>query len=502
MTDPARAPTLSGGRPSTARLDSPGLGATLLVLLVVVLAVFAGISGILIRPWSPPPTGPNPSSLPIRHVVIVMMENRAFDNLFGSYCPTAGPGCPTAVNGFPPHTCVPYAPTDPSLGCIRPYPVASDTVSTPDISHEWNSTHQAIDGGAMDGFYYAEQGSLIPFGYYNATTIPLYYDLAQEYGLGESFFSSALSYSLPNHWYLLAGQAPRLSVNVSTLQTAYEKETYLSEANGTRTVQDLLNATPSVSWKYYDWILANYSRAIAGHPGASDGSAYDYWNPLAARAESYSSWYASHFVARSQFFPDASSGQLPNISYVIPSLAFSDHAPAVLANGQAFVASIVDAVEASPEWNSTAVFISWDDYGGFFDHVAPPMIDALGLSFRVPLLVVSPYTPKGVVVNTLGYFDSLLHFVEWRFGLGCLTVRDCHAPLPLDYFDFRLAPRAPMLFPTSAVNASYPMSPLADGGGVVALSVGDGTGCSIFCVNPRSWDIGPAPPDTPVDVLD
>jgi phospholipase C len=468
------------------------------VIGVVALALAAGWAGIVVHPWSRPPTGPNPRDVPIRHVVVLMMENRAFDDLFGAYCPNQGPFCPTAVNGIPPGTCVPYDPSDRALGCIAPYPFASNELPTDDPPHEWNSSHQAIDGGAMDGFYNAEHSGIVPFGYYNASTVPVYYDLAQEYGLGEDFFSSALSYSLPNHWYLLAGAAPPLSVNESALSSVTARHEYLNEANQTRTVQDLLNATPSVSWKYYDWVLPSYSTAINAHVGVVDASAYNYWSPLAARAESYTSWYDGHFVARDAFFADAASGQLPNISWVIPDFTFSDHPPADPASGMRYVASVVDALEAGPEWNSTALFLTWDDYGGFYDQVPPPLADPLGLSFRVPLVVVSPYTAPGTVVDDLGSFDSLLHFVEWKFGLGCLTPRDCGAPLPLGYFDFQHAPRAPVMFPTDPANATYPYVPSS----TAALADEFTRSCGEFCIDPTEWDTGPPPASATVDDVD
>jgi phospholipase C len=143
---------------------------------------------------------------------------------------------------------------------------------------------------------------------------------------------------------------------------------------------------------------------------------------------------------------------------VIPGATFSDHPQlANLSNGEAYVAQTIDAVERSPDWKSTAIFLTWDEYGGWYDGVAPPKVGDLGLGIRVPLLVISPYTPLGAVVNSLGDFDSLLHFVEWRFGLGCLTTIDCDAPLPFGYFNFNQTARAQIIFPTNYTKATYPM---------------------------------------------
>jgi len=402
-----------------------------------------------------------PASTHIDHVVILMMENHAFDNYFGTYCPTTGAYCSSAVTGEPAGLCVPKDPTNASRGCVKPYYLGVSGFYTHDLAHTWNSTHSSINGGAMNGFYAAENSGNLPFGTFGGHALPIDWDIAEEYGLGDYFFSSVASYSLPNHWYLVASKAPANSVNLSTPTNGHQssayKHTYLNQANNTRTVEDLLNATPSVSWKYYDWSLPTYHKSIAG--GWGEIGAYNYWNPLAASAQSYTSTFDSHFVNRTGFFGDAANGTLPDISWVIPGATFSDH-PQLgnMSAGQSFIANVVDAVEESPDWSSTAIFITWDEYGGWYDGVAPPTVSSVGLGLRVPLLVISPYVPLGKVVSSLGDFQSLLHFVEWRFKLGCLGAADCQAPLPFGYFNFNQTARAPIIFPTNYTNASYPMS--------------------------------------------
>ncbi|MCI4325181.1 MAG: hypothetical protein L3K00_04790 [Thermoplasmata archaeon] len=439
-----------------------------------------------------------PANFPIHHIVVVVMENHAYDNLFGAYCQTYGPYCPDTANGIPSGTCIPYDTSNPSQGCITPYPYNASGLVTPSPPHEWNASVASIDDGRMDGFYSAEHTGLTPFGYYTGATLPDYWDMAEEFGLADNFFSSALSYSLPNHWYLLAGQAPPQSINTTVLANGgfQAKHAYLNASNQTETVEDLLNNSPSTTWKYYDWALPSYQAAINGAATVYSHSAYNYWNPLAAKYESYTQWYVHHFVSRSDFFNDTTAGQLPDVSWVIPDPSFSDHPPANLSLGESYVASVVDAVEASPDWNSTAIFLTWDDYGGFYDHVAPPSIDPLGLSFRVPLIVISPYTTAGLVVHSLGYFESILHFIEWRFGLGCITHRDCNAPLPLGFFDFQNPPRPPVFFPTSPPNATYPYHPPPPG------EAGLVHGGTMFVVNPNEWDTGPPSPNLTEDEID
>ncbi|MFI5415540.1 MAG: alkaline phosphatase family protein, partial [Candidatus Lutacidiplasmatales archaeon] len=341
--------------------ESPGGTPAIAVAFVLVLVV-ATVGPLLYFGGGP---APSTEPIPISHIVVVDMEYHAYDNLFGGYCTTVGPNCPTGANGVPAGTCVPRDPSNASMGCVVPYNYPASELSSLDPRHEWNATVASIDGGRMDGFYLAEQKGDLPFGHYNGSTIPVYWDMAQQFGLGDNFFSSALSYSLPNHWYLLAGAAPPQSVNTSVLTNGgfAAKHAYLNASNRTSTVQDLLNRSPSTTWKYYDWALPSYQTAInepviTGMPGA-----YSYWNPLAARYESYTQWYVNHFASRSSFFNDTASGQLPAVSWVIPDPSFSDHPPSNLTKGESFVASVVDAIESTPAWRSTAIFVTWDDYG-------------------------------------------------------------------------------------------------------------------------------------------
>jgi phospholipase C len=418
------------------------------------ILVFAAI-GLELAARAPASGAPPAFASKIDHVVFIFMENHAYDNLFAGYCLVLGPDCNGTANG------IPYGTQEPQLnasgGAVTPYNFTARNLTTPDQNHYYNATIESIDGGRMDGFLSAE-GTPRVFGHYNGSTVPVYWDLAQEYALGDNFFSSALSYSLPNHWYSLAGRAPTVGFDMPNNSTS-SRHDYLNESNSTRTIQDLLNNS-TVSWKYYDWPLDTYATAI-DQPGGTNppGSAYAFWNPLAARHESYDSYFVQHFANRTNLFTDIAAGALPDISWVIPQANFSDHPPANLSAGEAFVANVVDAIESSQYWGSTAIFLSWDDYGGFFDHVAPPALDPLGLSIRVPFLVISPYTRAGTIVHSLGYFESTLAFMEHRWSLGCLGPRDCGAPDLQDYFDFNMAPRAPILFDPSWTNDSYPMRP-------------------------------------------
>ena len=430
-----------------------GLAVVSLALLMPAMPNVAGPTGPTHRTVVGPPPGMfwGPASTPIQHVVTIVMENRAYDNYFGTYCQSLGPYCSSTGNGLAQGMCLPLDPLNPAGGCQPPFNFTAKQFQVNDMPHDYRSGASAWNRGYMNNFFRAE-GSTTTFGHYNATTIPIYWDMAEEYASGDNFFAANLSYSLPNHWYLLAGQAPNIS-EFSYLKNTSDRNAYLAQADATPSVVDLLNQS-SVSWRYYDYALASRSVAITG---ASWGSAYDYWNPLAAKAESYSGWLTTHFADRSQFLTDISSGTLPQASWLIPAANESDHPGYNLSYGESFVAQSVDAIEASPYWNSTAIFVIWDDYGGWYDHVAPPRLFSGLLSFRSPLLVISPYAKENYIGHQFTSFFSILRYTEWQFGIGCLTRLDCTATPMFDYFDFNQTARAPILFPVLWNQTVYPM---------------------------------------------
>ncbi|MCI4368709.1 MAG: PKD domain-containing protein, partial [Thermoplasmata archaeon] len=403
--------------------------------------------------------------LPIDHIVVVVMENHAYDNYYGTYCSVRGPYCSYTGNGLTPGICLPKNTHALSNGCIATYRFdnANVTHTVVDLAHHYVSSHSALDNGSMDNFFLAEGKQASTFAYFDGSQLPTYWELAEQYGLGDNFFSSTLAYSTPNHWYLVAGAAPLESQtdglkhpSPGTLSAG--ERLYLNQSNSTNAVEDLLSNS-SVSWKYYDWgITTTYAQAIHGTAGGGAvSSTFDYWNPMAAKAESYSPTMASHFVPLNQFTSDLRAGVLPNVSFVIPTFNDSDHPPASLVEGQRWLARMVNELERSPEWNTTAMFVTWDDYGGYYDHVVPPTVDAYGLSFRVPLLVVSPYARENYISHEFGYFESFLHLIEYRFGLPPLTARDAGASTLLDYFDFNAAPRAPWTVTPPPGAPTYPV---------------------------------------------
>jgi phospholipase C len=385
----------------------------------------------------------NTNNNPIKHIIIIMQENHAFDNYFGTY---------TGANGLPKNVCMPLDPDHATYNCVRPF--LSTNVSPADMPHGYLSSQIANNNGKMDGFMLAESENNNTMSYYDNKTIPYYWDLAKHYVLADNFFSSVSSYSLPNHWYAIAGQAPTISIYYGLTQkpqtaTPNEKQIakeYLREANHINTIADLFinhtisNTTTSITWKYY------YHNFTEGYEGAiRDGDAYDYWNPFAAKASSYTEKYASHFATRDQIFTDLRRSTLPQVSWVIPRDNQSEHPPHDITLGMNWVVYVVNSVMQSPYWNNTAIIVTWDDYGGFYDHVRPPSIDQYGLGFRVPAIIISPYARSGYVDHTQYQFESLLKFIEWRFNIPPLTDRDRNANNILNAFDFNQKPNPPYI---------------------------------------------------------
>ena len=166
-------------------------------------------------------------------------------------------------------------------------------------------------------------------------------------------------------------------------------------------------------------------------------------------------WKANVVNPQTRFFRDVKNGVLPAVSWVTPTCGNSDHAGCFASHGPAWVASLVNAIGKSQYWNSTAIFVMWDDYGGWYDHVPPALVDYDGLGIRVPLLVISPYAKQGYVSHVQYEHGSILKFVEDRFGLPRLSASDARATSPeSDCFDFSQPPRTFVPI-RSALNQAY-----------------------------------------------
>jgi phospholipase C len=307
-------------------------------------------------------------------------------------------------------------------------------------------------------------------GYYDYNILPYYWTYAANYVLFDNMFESVLSYSLPAHLYLVAGQSG--GYVTGRAPPVFDVKTIMEELK-----------PAGVSWKYYvgttfpgqfspalmnedpdptdNWVIGNIwlnntddSAGSLGpqttEPNAASTPQYGLWNPLPHIADVMSDpTLLSHDVAGSQFYTDIQSGNLPQVSWVMPNPRVSEHPNAGPVLGQKYVVTLVNTIMQSQYWKDSAIFVVWDDWGGFYDHVPPPMIDEYGLGFRVPALLISPYARQNFVSHHQYEFSSFLTLIENQFGLKALTNRDSGANSFTDEFDFNQAQRAPLVLDPS-----------------------------------------------------
>jgi phospholipase C len=422
--------------------------------VLTVLAACALIAAACTGPATPPtpsdgPTGATTAGLPpgihkIKHVIVIMQENRSFDSYFGTY--PGADGIPMA-NGTP-TVCV----SDPlTNACQRPYHDGADL--NLGGSHQAVDAVSDIDGGRMDGFIAQAregqsklcqgnpqnpvcslQGQIDVMGWHDAREIPNYWRYAKDFVLQDRMFEPNLGWSLPSHLFMVSGWSAHCtdpmdaSTCASDLITEGEQVTRTQQGDPTNTVPDwgwtdltYLLYTHHVSWAYY--VDQGYQPdcddgAAACDPKPQKVGVPEIWNPLPDFVDVHQDGQIANVQPASGFFAAAKAGTLPAVSWVVPNQRDSEHPPALVSQGQAWVTSLVNAVMAGPDWSSSAIFLSWDDWGGFYDHVVPPAVDANGYGLRVPGLVISPYARQGFVDHQALSFDAYLKFIEDDFLAG------------------------------------------------------------------------------------
>ncbi len=368
--------------------------------------------------------GEPPTKTPIKHYIMLLQENHSFDNYFGTY-----PG----ADGIPPGTKMPVDPNDPSAGYIEPFHIGNYPII--DLSHSAATFTAQYNEGRMDGFVYAinqrKQNGKLTMGYYDATDLPYYYNIADNYVLFDRLFSSARNGSFSNHMFWVAG-VPPLTENARMGAGGY--------AN-TPTIFDRLQEK-GISWKFY---VQNYDPSITYRNLVAGGNRASQvvWVPVLNFDRFLDNpELSSHIVDLNEYYKDLKNGTLPAVAYIAPSGA-SEHPPGSLTTGQRFVRTLIQELMRSPYWDTTAFMWAYDDWGGWYDHVNPPQVDAYGYGLRVPALLVSAYARKGYVDHTELDFTSSLKFIEENWGLQPLAERDAKANNFLDAFDFSQPPRRP-----------------------------------------------------------
>ena len=491
---------------------------SLLLTLVVLAGLLAACSagpkpGKLVAGG---PTGSyvvTPGIHKIKHVIIVMQENRSFDSYFGTY-----PG----ADGIPmrdgvPAVCVP----SPSGGCTRPYHDTAD-INGGGPHGEANAAAD-IDGGKMDGFIRqrdAARGTCrfandpacslgaTPdvMGYHTAAELPNYWAYAKNFVLADHMFEPVKSWSLPDHLYLVSGWSARCA-NRSPMSCVNDiVGPYPGKVFDRAVAQEVTTGTTSidlawtdityllhahhVSWAYYvqkgtQPDCASDSAETCA-PVRQSASTPGIWNPLPLFGDVQTDHQVGNVQGLSSYFSAAKGGSLPSVSWITPSDPDSEHPPASIHQGQAYVTALINAAMKSPDWGSTAIFLSWDDWGGFYDGVVPPAIDQNGYGLRVPGIVISPYARKGYIDHQTLSSDAYLKFIEDDFlGGSRLNPKTDGRPDPrpdvrenakilgnmVNDFDFNQAPRPPVPLPTN---------PPADSPSVPAYFAGQGpcNGCT------------------------
>jgi phospholipase C len=376
----------------------------------------------------------------IKHLVILTMENRSFDSYFGTY--PGADGLPRRAGRFT--VCSP----DPlTHRCFYPYHDTSNrNTGGP---HEHLDAIRDINGGKMDGFMREARRGLTAgclaspdmplcslgarhpdvMGYHDWHEIPNYWAYARHFVLQDHMFQQDTSWSLPQHLFMVSEWSARCRRRNVPMSCVNAIENPLAPPHEP---QNPTGRKPSyawtdltyllhrrhVSWRYYVFagtepdcetgaMVCGAKRQRAKTPGI--------WNPLPWFSTVRHDHQVRDVVSISHFFAAARRGALPAVSWVTPNNHVSEHPPALLTNGQAFVTHVINAVMRSPDWRSTAIFLAWDDWGGFYDHVVPPNVDVNGFGLRVPALVISPYARAGFVDHQVASLDAYVKFIEDDF---------------------------------------------------------------------------------------
>jgi phospholipase C len=389
----------------------------------------------------------------IQHIIFIIKENRSFDSFYGTF-----PG----ANGA---TTAPI-----STGQTITMGHQADQMPRDISGHGWFDAFTGEDGGKMDHFDLVVGGSVngdyLGFQQLYQSDIPNYWQYAQNFVLADNMFSSLQSGSFPNHLYTIAAQSGGVFNN--TLQINGKGQIWGCDANpGTQvpalalnlvvtkpfpcfsfqTLADLLDGA-GLSWKFYA-----PSKGSAGYVF----STYDAINQIRN-----TSLWTTHVVPDTQFATDAAAGKLPNVAWLVTTGKSSfgssgggttgvdnnEHPPGSVCSGENWSVTQINALMKGPDWSSSALFLTYDDFGGFYDHVPPPSLDIYGLGPRVPLLIISPYAKTGYISHTQYELSSVIKFAEEVFGLPSLGQRDVIANDTTDSFDFTQSPRSPFLLTT------------------------------------------------------
>ncbi len=389
----------------------------------------------VVAPTATASVAATPTRWPIKRVIYLMLENRSFDNLYGRF-----PG----ANGT--RTGVKLGQEVPLLDCPHWLPG--------DIPHDRAAHLNNVNGGAFDGFAIGQFGDPWAYTQFDGRMVPNYWRWARDYVLCDNFFASVGGPSYPNHFFFVAGQSGGALDNPENIEVRFDDgnkrfKSWGCDAVGEnvfvlvkdergnlakhdtcftfRTVPEQLEEI-GVSWAYYS--AGKYQTGY-------------FWNALNGISNVYHTdlWRPERIRGVDKLVDDIEAGRLPSVTWVTPRFELSDHPPQSTCYAHDWLTDVVNAVMRSDGWEHTALFVTWDEWGGFYDHVPPPQVDDLGLGFRVPTLVISPYAKRGYIDDAEGEFSSPLKFIEDNWGLPYLTDRIERTHNFEHVFDFDRKPR-------------------------------------------------------------
>ncbi len=422
------------------------------------LAVAAGSLFFVLHCVAQTPDTSNPTNTPntpsisqIQHVIYIIKENRSFDSYYGTF-----PG----ANGATSATI--------STGQTIQMGHQGDQLPHDITGHGWWDAITGEDGGKMDRFDLVVSGSTngdyLGFTQLQQSDIPNYWKYAQNFVLADNMFSALNGASFPNHLYTIAAQSGGVWNN--TLQINGHGQLWGCDANPATQVPVLaLNLVVTKPFPCFDFQTladlldgAGLTWAFYAPPVGTAGyvfSTYDAINHIRNTA-----LWKEHVFLDTQFASDAKAGKLPNVAWLVTtgkssfgtggsggnsSVDNNEHPPGSVCTGENWTVAQMNALMSGPNWSSSAVFLTYDDFGGFYDHVPPPPVDIYGLGPRVPLVIISPYAKTGYISHTQYELSSVIKFAEEVFGLPSLGQRDAIANDTTDSFDFTQSPRNPLM---------------------------------------------------------
>jgi len=315
----------------------------------------------------------------INHIICLCQENHSFDHYFGSYS-----GLPSGYG----------TPANYTSGGHAPFHFTTLTDNNSDPNHDWSAIHTGYANGAMNGWYAA--GGIDTLGYYDSTDLAYYYSLLPEYTLCANYCGGMLSETQPNRMIYYSGTSGGNCCDCIETNGTLDSSTYPC-------ILDLLT-TYGITFKNYNFGVPDNYCYLALWSNWATGGANNELNQ-----------------SQSQFFTDCTNNTLPQVVFITNESPNDEHPPEDIQTGEAQMQSIIQAVQASPAWASSAILLTWDEGGGFFDHIAPTQLDAYGPGVRVPMLVISPFAKKGYVDTVFQDHGSFLKFIEAVYGLPTLA---------------------------------------------------------------------------------